>query len=194
MPLKAKLRLTLRRLWRPLGRARRSRGFGVHSPFAFRFITLVLRDSRSVYYSTGKIRDFAAGRRRRRNLAMLFRIVCDRKPQTLVLPPDLPEAERRVIHMADSRLQPITPAEALTLPAGSCRLFICLPELSAENLQAGRRVLSSEDSTLVLLRADSQRLATLKDGLVHIMTFTNGKYAVLVSRHGLPMQNFEINF
>ena len=58
MPLKAKLRLTLRRLWRPLGRARRSRGFGVHSPFAFRFITLVLRDSRSVYYSTGKIRDF----------------------------------------------------------------------------------------------------------------------------------------
>ncbi len=73
MPLKAKLRLTLRRLWRPLGRARRSRGFGVHSPFAFRFITLVLRDSRSVYYSTGKIRDFAAGRRRRRNLAMLFR-------------------------------------------------------------------------------------------------------------------------
>ena len=194
MPLKAKLRLTLRRLWRPLGRARRSRGFGVHSPFAFRFITLVLRDSRSVYYSTRKIRDFAGGRRRRRNLAMLFRIVCDRKPLTLVLPPDLPEAERRVILMADSRLQPITPAEALTLPAGSGRIFICLPELSAENLQAARRVLSSEDSTLVLLRADSRQLNALKDGLDHIMTFTNGKYAVLVSRRGLPTQNFEINF
>ncbi len=194
MPLRTKLHSTLRRIWRPLGRARRSRGFGVHSPFAFRFITFVLRGSKSVYYATPQIHALSKDRRRRRRLNLLFRIVCDRAPQTLILPPDLPEAERRVILMADSRLTPITPDEAEHLPATAQRLLLCLPALTPETLTAARRIISSENSTLILLDAASLLLPALMENIDHVMTFTNGRSAVMVGSRALPRQSFEIDF
>lgn len=193
MPLRAKLHQALRKAWRPLGRARRSRGFGVHSPFAFRFITFVLRDRRSIYYSTARIRPLASGRSHRNRLNRLFRIVCDRHPLALILPDNFPEAERRTLLMADSRLSPLTPAEAESAPLPSGRLMLCLHRLSEEHLPTARRVLSTEDSTLVILDIRPAQLSALKENLDHLMTFTNGRSAIIVSRHDLPLQTFEIN-
>lgn len=198
MPLKAKLGRTLRSVWRPLGRARRSRGFGVHSPFAFRFITFVLRGERNIYYSTSKITTTAGNRYNRRRLGLLFRIICDRQPQTLVIPAGtLSETERSVIALADSRLQPInlqdmTADLTAILPAEHMLLF--LPAFKTEHIQTARHILHSENSTLILFDITPQELSVLTDSIDHIMIFTNRKAAVIVSRHDLPRQNFEINF
>lgn len=66
-----------------LRRWRHSRGFGVHSPFAFRFIREVLREHRCAYYAYADI----AGEVRRRpgvmalaEALLLYRVAVDLRP------------------------------------------------------------------------------------------------------------------
>lgn len=80
-----------------LNRYKRSRGFGIHSPFAFSFVLRVLRES-TPYYAYSDIRDrrsLAAslmqrtrGRRLKlmstKEAKMLFRIVCRLRPTLMV--------------------------------------------------------------------------------------------------------------
>lgn len=88
----------IRRLRNYAGRWRRSRGFGVHSPFAYHFITTVLREKDATYYAYSDIAAlFPRGRRtglkrmlpQRTNRAvpeawMLFRVLCYFNPQHIV--------------------------------------------------------------------------------------------------------------
>ena len=48
--------LKIKRYYTALDRYRRSKGYGIHSPFAFRFVLKVLRE-RSGYYAYQTIRD-----------------------------------------------------------------------------------------------------------------------------------------
>lgn len=61
--------------FRPLKRAWRSRGFGIHSPFAFRFVTRVLRED-GEYYAYRELRRIAHSGARFADLSLLFRIIC----------------------------------------------------------------------------------------------------------------------
>lgn len=80
-------------------RYRTSRGFGVHSPFAFNFITKVLRDRSAYYYAFPEIdslcgkthRDsridnmlFSTADYERQEARMLFRILCHFRPDHIV--------------------------------------------------------------------------------------------------------------
>lgn len=85
----------LRRYYTAFNRYRRSKGFGIHSPFAFSFVRLVLRE-RYPYYAYA---DIAVRRRRAialassvarhprvislKNAKMLFRVVCRFSPTVM---------------------------------------------------------------------------------------------------------------
>lgn len=71
-----------------LARFRKRRGYGVHSPFAFRFITDVILETRP-YYAYGELDPqlpLAMRLRRRKGLHLLLRLVNHLQPRTIVLP------------------------------------------------------------------------------------------------------------
>lgn len=82
----------------------RSRGFGVHSPFAFRFICMVIGERRCAYYAYGRVAEWA--RRsglREGDLKLLFRLVCEFRPATYAVAGRGCEAAAEVIRLASHR-------------------------------------------------------------------------------------------
>ena len=78
-------------------RWRRSRGFGVHSPFAYHFITKVLREKDAEYYAYAEIAAFCPRARRAgfneifagKDMSvpeahMLFRVLCHFNPTEII--------------------------------------------------------------------------------------------------------------
>lgn len=72
-----------------LMRWRHTRGFGVHSPFAFSFLTDVVRPlpSQYAYYASGKLRELTRQlpKRLRAEYAMLFRLCARQSPRQVCL-------------------------------------------------------------------------------------------------------------
>ena len=71
-----------------MARFRHRRGYGVHSPFAFRFITDVIYESHP-YYAYGeldKMLPLSHRLRKRKGFHLLLRLANHLQPQTIVLP------------------------------------------------------------------------------------------------------------
>ena len=75
---------TLRRILNYPARLRRTKGFGVHSPFAYEFITEVVRPPKGYdYYAYDKIERVCrlySGKREVRYAKLLFRLLCRYNP------------------------------------------------------------------------------------------------------------------
>lgn len=71
-------RFSISRWWR-------SRGFGIHSPFAYRFITAVLYDSRRAYYAYADFDSVARSRRERKSARRAYRVAADLDPADIVV-------------------------------------------------------------------------------------------------------------
>ena len=156
----------VRRVWR-------SRGHGVHSPFASRFILGVLRE-KTPYYSYRPIEQLGGDVRWHK---LLFRLVAEFEPES-VMSSHLSQAERRVITLADSRV---------SLPVRGTH----------NNFPAGAIELKALEVTVVIVRdlkgnpGEWERVCRSLD---YGMTFTNGTIGIVVIRHDLPRQDFEIDF
>lgn len=96
-------------------RYRTSRGFGVHSPFAYDFITKVLRQREASYYSYAEIDALCARAHRgmtlptmnftatsfdRQEARMLFRVLCRFNPQEIIEIGGSNEVTRTIIERA----------------------------------------------------------------------------------------------
>lgn len=239
--------------FRRLKRAWRSRGFGIHSPFAFRFVTCVLRE-RGEYYAYAELRRIAHSGARFADLSLLFRLVCFFEPSVFGVYGDFGVQPRKTVALADSRVRIIdmnsapgphvvpsdanftlsqariktcenasgtwlnrgTEASQAELKAGadaSREKFMdmngvagsgdVIPDLlyvgtggeysDAAMLATAFRVLH-EEGVVVCRGLSFDTLAGLKSCLENGMTFTNGTVTILVSRHDLPRQDFEVNF
>lgn len=148
----------------------RSRGFGVHSPFAFRFITVVLR-GRDMYYATQRLESMPDPEWHR----LLFRLVCEFSPSRIEAI-RLTSRERETIALADSRT--VVAVGVLGRFNADIRLLGCDVEVVIE------RNIKGHDS----------RWSSLLDSMTAGMTFTNGQTGIAVLRHDLPRQDFEIDF
>lgn len=162
----------------------RSRGNGVHSPFAFRFISNVLRQTKTPYYAYDEIERMGGDVRWHK---LLFRLVCEFEPDCIVFPSDATEDDRAAVRLADSR--------AIILPS---------PKSSAG--RRGITLINNSNSTpagnsrtkVTVIRdirsGGGKGWRRVKSGMQSGMTFTNGRTGIAVEREGLPRQDFEICF
>lgn len=153
----------------PITRWWRSKGHGIHSPYAYRIVTEVLPE-RGRYYAYDRIETMEGSRR----LKLLFRLVCELTPRT-VCAPGITAEEKEAILLADSRVRFVdSPAEA-DLSIGALP-----PELRERQATAVWNTDSGWEDFKKTLNAG--------------MTFSNGKIGIAVNRQGLPRQDFESRF
>ena len=152
----------LHRLWR-------TKGHGIHSPFAFRLVTTVINCPYSYYAyptldraakHTGESKDW---------IRLLHRLVCEFAPTAVATDVPLSTAERKAIKAADSRIIFSDAAAPLvirdTLPSQ-------LPE-----------------SGVVIARSGGIPPTVTR---TYGMLFTDGRIVIAVMRHDLPPQDFNI--
>lgn len=152
----------------------RSMGHGIHSPYAYRLVTEVLPERGRYYAYDGLERLYG---RKSRRLKLLFRLVCELRPQT-VCPSTLPREEKQAVLEADSGTVFVDdPAEA------SLTILSAPPETG--ELKEGQAMLSW---------STGPRWAGFKRSMTRGMTFSNGHIGIAIARHGLPRQDYETRF
>lgn len=199
----------------------RSRGFGVHSPFAFHFITGILREE-AQYYAYTDIDKATVGRERsdRRDLKAIFRAVCHLQPAKVVFvgQPDnaLRVAVERAVPQAD--MQVMTP---LGNADGECpqplaqfqgekgrRFAVVVESLSGFSADDEKQILElmadesrrkGAEGVLIirhLHRSDSLKSfwSRLVSGMPAGMTFSNSRIGIYCLLRSLPRQHFDVIF
>lgn len=168
----------LRRLFLPVERRWRSRGHGVHSPFAYRFITSTLHNP-CAYYAYGDIADEAPTRRDAVTAERLFRIILSFRPRAV------------------ARYGATTPCVEEAVAAATAGYRVASETgfsivTSATALDTG----NIADVVVFLNMRDEamQRLfSTLESGMEYGMTFVGRDMAVAVILPTLPRQRFNVN-
>lgn len=157
-----------------VSRYRHGRGFGVHSPFAYRLITEVLRE-KLPYYDWDRIK----GKQER----LLYRLACRFRPETVSAPAPLAD----IVRLAESKTHPTSPGNAAFVVMDSC-------DKPSDALAAVQR-----GAILIIFCNHHKRLVdsilpTLAD-LGYGMVFDNESDTVLiVANPKLPFQVFKTRF
>lgn len=165
-------------------RWRSSRGFGVHSPFAFEFITNVLRrDGRYCYYADDAIASLAG---HDRGLALLtHRVAAALEPEQVVSV----TAPRPWMPLACG-CEVLTPDEARP----SDNTLVILPGCpDPDAIDVAVKVVVN--GGIAVARDDGSLLGALRGSMSRGMTFVNGSGSlVAVGRHHLPLTHYRLHF
>ena len=198
-------------------RLRRSHGFGVHSPFAYRFITKVLREKEAQYYAYGEIAAFCPRVRKASfneifagkdisipEAHLLFRILCFFNPghvlevghghevTHVILSRAVPNA---AVHTWDSSVPPELPENEGSEP------FVLVNQVAGSHMShlAGEIIsqIGKHDCVVVVRNIrhlpSSRRLwEKLLEFSEFGMAFTDGYMGILVARRSLPFHIYEI--
>lgn len=156
------------------------RGHGVHSPFAFRFITSVIVCP-GHYYADTEICHMASGGAEVRWLKLLFRLVCEFCPDT-VRATSLSDAERRAIRLADSRTRLVS---VWPIPAGYGRVMAVADTPAA---------LPDRFSYAIVRQLGPDGLGLLGARVLRGMIFHDGRMAVAVCRPDVELQIYKVRF
>lgn len=161
-----------------LKRWRTAHGFGVHSPFAYYFITRVLRE-RLPYYDFDLLPPICRDEIRRNHARMLFRLVAFFKPDTVYVTGTHADTAMAIVTLAHpSARRESAPCRAqMAIYAGGV----------ADHAEPGREV-------TVTFGADAVKALRALPSPAAGMTFHNSKAAVTVIRHGLPSQSYLLKF
>ena len=156
-----------------ISRWRHGRGFGVHSPFAYRFITEVLRQPYG-YYAYRELRGDDHSR-------LVFRIVLALRPASVALV-DCPQYKRAVKAAAP---------KAATVSPDKAALVI----MDAAGRSAYNPALGSSRHLILLNHTSSAAWNDYCRAMEAGMTFANrSTVAVAVALPHLPRQDFDVNF
>lgn len=174
-------------------RWRRSKGFGIHSPFAFDFVGGTLRE-KAEYYAYAKLRDLldeaaADGARELPDedaLTLTVRLIARFQPRRVYVGGDPSGLVVQAVRLADSRVDFTAAEPQMAIFAGR--------DLSADDVALARDVLSREGVVAILSRHPRAVDRALSDGMACGMTFRSRRRFVAVGFSRLPRQNFEINF
>lgn len=158
-----------------LNALRHRRGFGIHSPFAYKFITEVLCQHHAYYAYAALGHD--SGRR------LLVRLVAFFHPHKVeVMAADAP-SWLAAAEMADSACtKNIGDADFAVVDAEKHAVDEMLPFLDS-------------GAHLMIINADSKTLPALTGYMSHGMTFANSSGTIVVANYPhLPQQNFKVKF
>ncbi len=153
---------------------RTGRGYGVHSPFAYHFITRVLRE-RLPYYDFDKLGELPI---RVRHARLLYRLTDFFQPATAWVGGEYAAEARVVIQMAH-------PSVRFAESSADADMAVSVFPLC--QICAGREV-------TVAFEADRSTADDFVKSFERGMTFSNGRVMVAVNRHGLPRQDFRLRF
>ena len=199
-------------------RWRTSRGYGVHSPFAFNLITKVLREFEANYYAYAEI-DSLCPQGRRTGLTvnfsgfnyaipdarLLFRILCRFNPAQVIEVGNGHEVTNTILERAvpsTKRLRWVSDRHLDLLPAGDS--FVLLNQMRPEIVPAVRKMILSlsdrPEGVVVFMRnlrqQDSmkQMWRDLSAAMPYGMDFSNGHVGLLCILPGLPRQSYSLFF
>lgn len=179
----------------------RSRGFGIHSPFAYALIREVLAE-KGEYYAYARLREAAAADFRFNSL--IHRLVCRFTPES-VLVAGCDDAVNRAISMADSRIEFVAdPSEAQMVIFGDEGEGVFSEVLSrVKSIDSSLKVDSGTSLrkpllTVVIRNLDrpsmEARWIMLCAGARCGMAFSNGLTGILCLSPHLPRQSFVLSF
>lgn len=197
-------------------RWRRSKGFGVHSPFAYSFITGVLTQEECAYYAYGEIAAFCPRARKAgfneifagRDMSiseahLVFRILCHFNPDQIVEIGHGHEVTHTLFRNAVPRARVLNWVEGreLDLKPSERKTFILVNQLVRDELVGAadviREILKDENCVIVVRNLGSfplQReawdriIASSHAG----MGFTDGHIGIFVAEKGLPRAVYDI--
>lgn len=164
-------------LLRRYKRWRHGRGFGIHSPFAFRFITEVLRQKHPYYGYADISRD--------ERVRLLFRLVVALRPETVRVMADCGTLFTKAATRACSA--------TVQTETGIADLLIVddldtTPEAYLDMLAQGR-------THALIVNADDKLVKRLSETLPHGMIFDNCRGTIVITAYShLPRQDFEVKF
>ncbi|MBD5224748.1 MAG: hypothetical protein HDS68_02105 [Bacteroidales bacterium] len=209
--------MDLKRIISYPARWRRSKGFGVHSPFAFNFITKVIGEREAEYYAYAEIAAFCPKARKAgfneifagRDMSvpeawMLFRVLCHFAPSIVVEAGHGDEVTNIIVERALPHCS-VEVWDASHVPdmknTGDTEPFVlinqCLPQ-SKDNLMNYARTLLENGDTVFFMRNlhSIPVMATIWEEITSMtgygMGFTDGYTGIYVGRRSLPHQTFDI--
>lgn len=160
--------------WRKWQMLRHSRGFGIHSPFAYRFITEVIRQPYA-YYAYDELPDHSS--------RLLFRVLVALGP--------------RRIAVYGPRLWS-TAAKAAWPHANVTvhRPDFVAADFSVISQQEKNTIINNieEGASFYGVRLGNSDIDSIKAAMKQGMTFSNGRGAFIAVAQKLPRQDFELNF
>lgn len=151
------------RLFEALKRQRIARGFTVHSPFAYRFITRVLREKCAYYHFRHEVTEPTE--------QVLYRVAVYFRPEQACCLGAEAKRAAEVVSLALPNCSHVTPDRAQ---------FVVLT--------SGAEVPAQLPETTMALSLDHLPHLHTRPG----MLFHSRRWAVLVSRKGLPTQSFPL--
>lgn len=170
-----------------LNRARHSKGFGVHSPFAFSFITETLCPPKGYAYYGEK----SLNKRWRWLMRVIMRLGDNHIATLGNLPPACGEVIAMLTAQCATQVTPITtPVEFQTYIATTARPLIVIGEILPPGLITCVRSFSPAGGTMVF--ATPTHIDNVKN--LNAMIFQAPDKMIAVSDSGLPCQTFTLNF
>lgn len=176
-------------------RLRHGRGFGVHSPFAYRFIREVLRERCAFYAYEAVDAEAHAWPGGSRGARLLLRVTAWAHPASVAVAGTGSEAcaARRIVALAC----PAASIRGLTDHIGACDMVVLCRDAAPGEAAAAARACAAGALLFVPSRHDAVAaglLATLR-GLPYGHTFLNGSgTAIYVGRRTLPSEVFNVRF
>lgn len=155
---------------------RHGKGFGIHSPFAYRLVTEVL-NQRNGYYAYARL-----GSDRR--LRLLLRLVAFFRPAVVAVLSSEPGLLRRTVSLADTRVTFGTDAPDMLVADAADTTVADISHI----ISTGCRV-------ALILNISRREIAALQEKLSCGMTFDNHRGTLVVTAFDhLPRQDFGVRF
>lgn len=154
-------------------RLRHSRGFGIHSPYAFRFITEVLHQP-CRYYAYDSLPDDILNEH---EWKLLVRLLVHFRPRTVSLGPGVPSRVGRFLRKVAPRV----------VFSGAPDLLIGFNEVPPEFTES---VHKGKLHAIIFNSKSAPDPQARQQGMV----FSNGKSWIMAAHKHLPPQNFEVYF
>lgn len=180
----------LRRLIKTPRRLARSKGFGVHSPFAYSFIRDTIR-CRNSYYAYTTIEELAyKSECRESDLKLIFRIACRFDITRFAVYGKEAAVLKQVLSLTRHDSECVA-------TYGDCvpqmAVADCTTELTSEEMTQLRRTVSA-GGVVVLVNVPriSNTLARVTAGMTRGMSFAGRRTAIVAGFSYLPRQHFDI--
>lgn len=208
--------------WKRIFHWRRNKGYGVHSPFAFNFITGVVHNTGYHYYGYAALDDISGRERKRARL--LFRIACRFNPREVLetgSDKECGEWVKAALLLHDSRTRIVTTTDAGEINGGRVTSRPALREavsLYAARIEAGGHtpfvIINSVEAgdgatallsflsgclptgAVVIVRNRRDNESILQEAIRLMsrgMVFADRDSAVIVTRSDLPKQFFKVD-